>query len=328
MVSLKKILYFGVCMSAWMITVADYDAPKAENVHWVSLDFKTLLRWTARPSNYTFTVQYSWDDSDWMKSPNCIQISETECDLSSELEALQRAFIADIQTEPADSTDYELDELPHTHSPRFNPYKQRVLEEIQAVIGQEVYPQPDLVASQLQDTQRQTTVAQMTDIKTIHGEISAAEFTVEVVEEGRVSVNIKDPLTSFHKYGKQLTIRDILKHDLQYKISYYKSGNTGKRDIRFNSNRGEVSGLDAGQSYCFMVAAFIPSRSKLYQQGAWSIQQCTPGQKNVFQELSIGALVGGLFILVIVLIVIITVTVLCCRRRNRTSQMSQSNTVI
>ncbi|XP_061696322.1 tissue factor-like isoform X3 [Syngnathoides biaculeatus] len=298
MVSLKKILYFGVCMSAWMITVADYDAPKAENVHWVSLDFKTLLRWTARPSNYTFTVQYSW------------------------------AFIADIQTEPADSTDYELDELPHTHSPRFNPYKQRVLEEIQAVIGQEVYPQPDLVASQLQDTQRQTTVAQMTDIKTIHGEISAAEFTVEVVEEGRVSVNIKDPLTSFHKYGKQLTIRDILKHDLQYKISYYKSGNTGKRDIRFNSNRGEVSGLDAGQSYCFMVAAFIPSRSKLYQQGAWSIQQCTPGQKNVFQELSIGALVGGLFILVIVLIVIITVTVLCCRRRNRTSQMSQSNTVI
>ncbi|XP_061696326.1 tissue factor-like isoform X6 [Syngnathoides biaculeatus] len=254
MVSLKKILYFGVCMSAWMITVADYDAPKAENVHWVSLDFKTLLRWTARPSNYTFTVQYSW------------------------------AFIADIQTEPADSTDYELDELPHTHSPRFNPYKQ--------------------------------------------SEISAAEFTVEVVEEGRVSVNIKDPLTSFHKYGKQLTIRDILKHDLQYKISYYKSGNTGKRDIRFNSNRGEVSGLDAGQSYCFMVAAFIPSRSKLYQQGAWSIQQCTPGQKNVFQELSIGALVGGLFILVIVLIVIITVTVLCCRRRNRTSQMSQSNTVI
>ncbi|XP_061696321.1 tissue factor-like isoform X2 [Syngnathoides biaculeatus] len=315
MVSLKKILYFGVCMSAWMITVADYDAPKAENVHWVSLDFKTLLRWTARPSNYTFTVQYSWDDSDWMKSPNCIQISETECDLSSELEALQRAFIADIQTEPADSTDYELDELPHTHSPRFNPYKQnlhptRTRSKVGRILSDP--PHPGHLLFQLLPS----------------GEISAAEFTVEVVEEGRVSVNIKDPLTSFHKYGKQLTIRDILKHDLQYKISYYKSGNTGKRDIRFNSNRGEVSGLDAGQSYCFMVAAFIPSRSKLYQQGAWSIQQCTPGQKNVFQELSIGALVGGLFILVIVLIVIITVTVLCCRRRNRTSQMSQSNTVI
>ncbi|XP_061551075.1 tissue factor-like isoform X2 [Phycodurus eques] len=284
MASLKQILYLGVCMSAWMITAADEHAPKAENVRWVSLDFKTLLTWTPTPSNYTFTVQYSWDDSDWMKSPNCIQISETECDLSKELEPLHRTFIADIQTEPVDNTDFELDEFPHTYSPPFTPYGQ--------------------------------------------SEISAAEFTVEVAEEGRASVTIEDPLTSFHKYGKQLTIRDILKNDLQYKISYYKSGNTGKRDIIFNSNRGEVSGLDAGQSYCFMVAAFIPSRSKLYQQGAWSIQQCTPGQKNVLQELSLGALVGGLFILVTVLIVIITVTVLCCRRRNRTSQMSQSSTVI
>ncbi|XP_061652836.1 tissue factor-like isoform X1 [Phyllopteryx taeniolatus] len=284
MASLKQILYLGVCMSAWMITVADEHAPKAENVRWVSLDFKTLLMWTPTPSNYTFTVQYSWDDSDWMKSPNCIQISETECDLSNELEPLRRTFVADIQTEPVHNTDFELDEFPHTNSPPFTPYGQ--------------------------------------------SEISAAEFTVEVAEEGRVSVTIEDPLTSFHKYGKQLTIRDILKNDLQYKISYYKSGNTGKRDIIFKSNRGEVSGLDPGQSYCFMVAAFIPSRSKLYQQGAWSIQQCTPGQKNVLQELSLGALVGGLFLLAIVLIVIITVTVLCCRRRNRTSRMSQSSTVI
>ncbi|XP_061652837.1 tissue factor-like isoform X2 [Phyllopteryx taeniolatus] len=254
MASLKQILYLGVCMSAWMITVADEHAPKAENVRWVSLDFKTLLMWTPTPSNYTFTVQYSW------------------------------TFVADIQTEPVHNTDFELDEFPHTNSPPFTPYGQ--------------------------------------------SEISAAEFTVEVAEEGRVSVTIEDPLTSFHKYGKQLTIRDILKNDLQYKISYYKSGNTGKRDIIFKSNRGEVSGLDPGQSYCFMVAAFIPSRSKLYQQGAWSIQQCTPGQKNVLQELSLGALVGGLFLLAIVLIVIITVTVLCCRRRNRTSRMSQSSTVI
>ncbi|XP_061551076.1 tissue factor-like isoform X3 [Phycodurus eques] len=184
MASLKQILYLGVCMSAWMITAADEHAPKAENVRWVSLDFKTLLTWTPTPSNYTFTVQYSWDDSDWMKSPNCIQISETECDLSKELEPLHRTFIADIQTEPVDNTDFELDEFPHTYSPPFTPYGQ--------------------------------------------SEISAAEFTVEVAEEGRASVTIEDPLTSFHKYGKQLTIRDILKNDLQYKISYYKSGNTGK----------------------------------------------------------------------------------------------------
>ncbi|XP_077391824.1 tissue factor-like [Festucalex cinctus] len=285
MASLRNVFYLGVYMSAWIIIVADEHVPKADNVHWVSLDFKTLLMWTAPPSNYTFTVMYSWDDVNWRESVNCIRIAETECDLSNEFEQPQRTFSADIRTETFDSTDYEVDDLlPHTYSPPFNPYGQ--------------------------------------------SEISAPDFTVEVVEEGKVSVTIKDPLTSFHKYGKQLTIRDILKNDLQYKISYYKSGNTGKRDIKFNTNRGEVSGLDAGESYCFMVAAVIPSRDTQYQQGAWSIQQCTPGQKNVFQELSLGALVGGLFILVIVLIVIITVTVLCCRRRNRTSQTYQSSTVV
>ncbi|XP_019739350.1 tissue factor-like isoform X1 [Hippocampus comes] len=284
MSSLRKALCLGVYLSAWMMTAADGDAPKAENVRWLSLDFKTLLLWTATPSNYTFTVGYSWDDSDWMRSPNCIQIAETECDLSKELEPLRRTFIADIQTEPDKMTHYEVEDLPHTYSPPFNPYGQ--------------------------------------------SEISAANFTVEMVEEGKVSVTIQDPLTSFHKYGKQLSIRDIFKSDLQYKISYYKSGNTGKRDIIFASNRGEVSGLDGGHSYCFMVAAFIPSRDKAYQQGAWSIQQCTPGHKNAFQDLSLGALVGGLFILAIVLVVIVAVTVVCCRRRARSSRTYQSSSVV
>ncbi|XP_037131840.1 tissue factor-like [Syngnathus acus] len=284
MASMRIALCLGVYMSAWIITVADEHAPQAENVLWVSLDFKTLLMWTTTPSTNTFTVQYSWDNSEkWIKSPNCIQIEETECDLTTDLEPLDRTYTAKIQTEPTDYDNGD-DDLPHTYSPPFNPYGQ--------------------------------------------SEISAANFTVEVVEEGKVRVNIEDPLTSFHKYGRQLTIRDILKGDLQYKISYYKSGNTGKRDIIFKSNKGEVSGLDADQSYCFMVAAFIPSRDKLHQQGAWSIQQCTPGQKNVFQELSLGALVGGLFILLLILIVIITVTVVCCRRRNRASQIYQSSTVV
>lgn len=60
------------------------------------------------------------------------------------------------------------------------------------------------------------------------GNISAVMFTVENVDETRVLVNITDPVTSIHVRGKQLTIRDILKKDLKYKISYYKSGSTGK----------------------------------------------------------------------------------------------------
>lgn len=41
-------------------------------------------------------------------------------------------------------------------------------------------------------------------------------------------VNITDPLSSIHVGKKQLTIRGVLKNDLKYKISYHKSGSTGK----------------------------------------------------------------------------------------------------
>lgn len=60
------------------------------------------------------------------------------------------------------------------------------------------------------------------------GNISAVTFTVAAVDESRVIINITDPLTSIHKRHKQLSIRDILKNDLKYKISYYKSESTGK----------------------------------------------------------------------------------------------------
>ncbi|KAM7401407.1 hypothetical protein PAMA_005548 [Pampus argenteus] len=285
MASLKITLYL-VCLYAWIITTSVEDSvPKAENVRWVSLDFKTTLTWTTTPSNYTYTVQFAGDDDDWRRILDCIQMSESECDLTNYLIPFNRMYLADILTVPAivdnDYTD-DPEAFPHTYSPQFNPYTE--------------------------------------------SEISAVKFSVEVVEENKVTVNITDPLTGTHQHGKQLTIRDILKNDLKYKISYYKSGSTGKRDIISDSSIAEVSGLDAGQSYCFMVAAFIPSRPKTSQQGAWSTQQCTHGQ-----ELNHGALIGGLIILLIVLIVIITVTILCCRwcrQRNKALQTSQSSTVV
>ncbi|XP_044224655.1 tissue factor-like [Thunnus albacares] len=284
MASLKTVFYLGVCLSSWIITTADEDSvPKAENVRWVSVDFKTTLTWTTTPSNYTYTVLYSIDDSDWTEIPDCIRVSESECDLTNHIMAHDRTYTADIQTEPAETDHYfDQEEPPHTYSSNFNPYKE--------------------------------------------SKISAVTFRVEIVEESSVTVTITDPVTSIHVQQKQLTIRDILKNDLKYKISYYKSGSTGKRDIISNSSIAEVSGLDAGQSYCFMVAAFIPSRPKNSQQGAWSIQQCTPGQ-----GLSLGALVGGLFILLIILLIIVTTTILCCRccrQRNKALQTSQSSSTV
>lgn len=60
------------------------------------------------------------------------------------------------------------------------------------------------------------------------GNISAVSFSIQTVDESTVSVNITDPVTSIHQQQKQLSIRDVLKEDLEYKITYYKSGSTGK----------------------------------------------------------------------------------------------------
>ncbi|XP_029381196.1 tissue factor-like isoform X2 [Echeneis naucrates] len=160
--------------------------------------------------------------------------------------------------------------------------------------------------------------------------ISAVTFTVETVDKNTVRVNITDPLTSIHQNGRQLSIRDILNKDLMYKISFYKSGNTGKRDIISDSSVAEVKNLDEGYSYCFMVAAYIPSRPKSTQQGAWSTQCCTKKDETFLPELSLGAWVGVVFILVTVLIIIITVTVLCCRccQRRKILHTTQSSVAI
>ncbi|XP_071771528.1 tissue factor-like [Centroberyx gerrardi] len=279
MAFLKTALYLGFCLSVWVMTTADGDfVPKAENVHWVSFDFKTILNWTSTPSHSTYTVMFSELADNWKESRGCIRISESECDMTNDLLPLDRTYTADIQSDPA-GMDYDLEELPHTYSPNFNPFKE--------------------------------------------SQIGAPSFTVETAEDN-VTVRITDPLTSIYKDKKLLTVRDVLQHELKYKINYHKAGSTGKKETISDSSIAELLKLDAGQSYCFKVAAFIPSRPKATQLGAWSKQQCTQAQRSFLQELSVGALVGGLFVLLILIIIIVTVTVLCCTRcrrpRNKTLQ--------
>uniref|UniRef100_A0A3B4WQX3 Tissue factor n=1 Tax=Seriola lalandi dorsalis TaxID=1841481 RepID=A0A3B4WQX3_SERLL len=170
----------------------------------------------------------------------CIQVSETECDLSTYLVPYDRTYLANVVTDQSD----DIENSPHTYSPHFNPYRD--------------------------------------------SNISAPTYSVEAADGGRVMVNITDPLTSYHERGRQLSIRDVLKSDLKYKISYYKSGNTRKEFVS-DSSVAELK-LDAGESYCFMVAAYIPSRPKATQQGAWSQQLCStsdssapPGKNTTLQ---------------------------------------------
>lgn len=283
MKSMKALLYIGACMNAWSMTTSNPPAPTAQNVHWVSLDFKTVLTWTVEESNHSYTVLYA-SGLDWTEAPDCIETSASECDLTHHLIPLNKDYEADIRTE-SDEFSYIYGEdfdNPHTYAPNFNPYKE--------------------------------------------SNISALEFSLEDVNKSTVILNIKPLLTSIHERGKQMTIEDILADELKYKISYYKTGSTGKREKISDSSRAEVSGLDAGQGYCFTVAAFIPSRPKANQHGAWSTQLCTQGDFS--QELSLGAWVGIVFLLIILLITFITATVLCCRRkhqRHKTLQTSQSS---
>lgn len=47
-----------------------------------------------------------------------------------------------------------------------------------------------------------------------------------------------------------------------------------------DSSVTEVPNLDTEEGYCFMVAAFIPSRPKSTQLGAWSKQLCVTGPRT------------------------------------------------
>uniref|UniRef100_A0A3B4WRZ7 Tissue factor-like n=1 Tax=Seriola lalandi dorsalis TaxID=1841481 RepID=A0A3B4WRZ7_SERLL len=205
----------------------------------------------------------TWEDCDI-----CIQVSETECDLSTYLVPYDRwaTYLANVVTDQSD----DIENSPHTYSPHFNPYR----------------------------------------------DSSAPTYSVEAADGGRVMVNITDPLTSYHERGRQLSIRDVLKSDLKYKISYYKSGNTRMASTH---SVAELK-LDAGESYCFMVAAYIPSRPKATQQGAWSQQLCSTSDSSA----------PPVFILLTVLIIVIIVTVLCCRccQRRKTLHTTQSSTPI
>lgn len=91
------------------------------------------------------------------------------------------------------------------------------------------------------------------------GNISAVKFTVEAVDQSTVIVNITDPLTSIHQGGKQLSIRDVLKNDLKYKISYYKSGSTGKVLDEAESHKHSSSFIISGRPHVYKSQENVPS---------------------------------------------------------------------
>ncbi|KAM9439790.1 tissue factor-like [Clarias gariepinus] len=97
--------------------------PRAQNLTWTSLNFKTVLTWNA-VSDHTHTVEFSQVETDRRRNPHCIRISHPECDLTDDLTELKDTYTADVLTEVMtfDSMD-----LPFTQSKRFCPYEDTVL---------------------------------------------------------------------------------------------------------------------------------------------------------------------------------------------------------
>ncbi|XP_063056484.1 tissue factor-like [Engraulis encrasicolus] len=96
--------------------------PAAQNVSWFSFNFKTILTWSPKPTNYAYTVEYSGLLEN--KAMHCIRTRETECDMTNQLLDLRKTYTADVISETLGSGDADFDELPYTSAPPFCPYKE------------------------------------------------------------------------------------------------------------------------------------------------------------------------------------------------------------
>uniref|UniRef100_H3A1I6 Tissue factor n=1 Tax=Latimeria chalumnae TaxID=7897 RepID=H3A1I6_LATCH len=94
----------------------------AHNITWSSTNFKTILEWQPKPTNYVYTVEISGKTTNWKKSPFCMWTEETECDLTSLMEDVHETYSARIISEQRPNGERE--EFPYTLTDKFTPYKQ------------------------------------------------------------------------------------------------------------------------------------------------------------------------------------------------------------
>ncbi|KAK3551389.1 hypothetical protein QTP70_016626 [Hemibagrus guttatus] len=249
--------------------------PKATNVTWFSFNFKTLLTWSPKPTNYSYTVEYSKLAEDNQRARYCIRTKETECDLTAELTDLKSKYRADVLSEPVSDMSSDLIEFPRTASELFCPYQD-------TIIGS----------------------------PTVRYE--------ERKEERKIILNVEDiPTAVFDAQKRQLTIQDIFKTDLQYKVTYNKAKSSGKKLKTSASSRIELTDLDRGESYCFSVQVYIPTRSINKQLGESSQIQCVSVDTFFLKEYSPAVIVGGILAIIAIISAVIAVIVVCAKRRQK-----------
>ncbi|XP_066548645.1 coagulation factor III, tissue factor a [Amia ocellicauda] len=147
--------------------------------------------------------------------------------------------------------------------------------------------------------------------------IGKPNFTFEVNEsKNKITLHIQDPVSAIRGANNELLkMREIFKEELKYKVFYSKAKSTGKKEKVTMTNEIELD-VDKGQSYCFSVQAYIPTRAINKQLGELSKTQCSPEEKsNIFEEYGLGVIAGGIIILIIILLSIICLITYFCKRR-------------
>ncbi|KAJ6658439.1 hypothetical protein lerEdw1_020143 [Lerista edwardsae] len=96
------------------------DVLTAVNITWSSTNFKTLLLWEPKPTNYVYTVQIDGELSDAKRT--CVHTTKTECDVTKLLKNVRDTYTARIFSEvPYSDTSGT---PPYAISSPFRPYSQ------------------------------------------------------------------------------------------------------------------------------------------------------------------------------------------------------------
>ncbi|XP_070783905.1 coagulation factor IIIa [Enoplosus armatus] len=149
-------------------------------------------------------------------------------------------------------------------------------------------------------------------------EIGRPDFKLEVsADKKKTTLYVSDPLTALFKDGRQLNIRDIFSDQLQYRVTYRKNKSTGKKVYNSKTNVIELTDLGPGESYCFNVQAYIPSRSLDKQLGELSHTQCSHSDQSFLEVYSVGVIIAAVFFVLLLIGLVIAVTVVCCKRRRK-----------
>lgn len=149
--------------------------------------------------------------------------------------------------------------------------------------------------------------------------ILSPSFKLEAGPDQRTTtLHITDPLTAAFSEGRQLTIRDVFRDQLEYKVTYRRNQSTGKKEVTSRSNVVEVTGLDRGQSYCFQVQALVRSRPPQSQLGELSQTLCTTQTNpSPLDKYSVIVIAGAVLLPLLLLGGLIAVVVMCCRRKKK-----------